>query len=874
MLTRDCRDQELRFTVHDSPDYYQLKVSVFNDDKKTEIIGEAWLNLQEVVVPGGGQNDLWHNLNCKGKYAGEIRIEITYYDSRPKQEKVSDKVRQGTPNGQDAARESMRGPREPKPPVKRRPLPADPTGASPSPAAVPDHVQTPPRGHQTPTYISTQSPLQAMEYNTPARAAQPQQHYGQSPNAYGTPPGLNAGTSNGRPLPGDRYDVYDQASDQGHNDPGYDPYNDPIAEAANRFAYEPQDTTYSLPPPEEYDDPPSPGGPPPPPPVHRSNVTAQPPPANDGYNFPPANAARNMPFTPAREDGYRHSMPEHRQENNYQAFNPAQPQARHELYGDSTSYQESPPSSAPRHHSFQEGDNYHQSPPHSAPRHHSYDERYKNYDSMQPTVESAPTTPLPHRGSASKASQYDDRGYDQVPSPAPLNLSGRGSAASGRYSANSGSTQQYYGGHSANGSPAPYQNPTGSDLSARSTYSQSNQSSYSQSSQSSRHMNDDHMGGSSGGYVPPVPPTLVAGMDPVIAREVSDRMYDNRANYNQNSTNPPRGRYPDQHYRHSSHPLSQSEAAPAPFVPAAATYDDRQSRMATNTYTPIVKPRAISPGQSPDPRVPLRKSVSPAPGASPSATGESRRLSGIPFGPDAYNALNPNIPAAPLKAVSRPGQPEFDPEAKIIMHDGREVDPSDHLPESTWAAEPEVRTPKKPAPRASPSGAHQMPSAGRRPLRQAGRPQSMQAPLPSQAPYMAGALSDSSPPAPSSGRNRLQKKAPHRNSAAAATVPQSSPLAPITPYQDNSGYAHRSLPRAATIDFAGENGHYGGGGYGNAHGHRNSYGGGSGPPIPAKVPIQPQQHYSSGPPPAESAWALLEEMKSIDLGSGRARRRG
>ncbi len=39
------RDQELRFTVHDSPDYYQLKVSVFNDDKKTELIGEAWLNL-------------------------------------------------------------------------------------------------------------------------------------------------------------------------------------------------------------------------------------------------------------------------------------------------------------------------------------------------------------------------------------------------------------------------------------------------------------------------------------------------------------------------------------------------------------------------------------------------------------------------------------------------------------------------------------------------------------------------------------------------------------------------------------------------------------------------------------------------------------
>src|SRR5437763_1772426 len=81
------RDQELRFTVHDSPDYYQIKVSVFNDDKKTELIGEAWIDLRDIVVPGGGQSDQWHQLGCRGKYAGEVRIEITYYDARPKPEK-------------------------------------------------------------------------------------------------------------------------------------------------------------------------------------------------------------------------------------------------------------------------------------------------------------------------------------------------------------------------------------------------------------------------------------------------------------------------------------------------------------------------------------------------------------------------------------------------------------------------------------------------------------------------------------------------------------------------------------------------------------------------------------------------------------------
>ncbi|RMZ90638.1 hypothetical protein DV736_g2120, partial [Chaetothyriales sp. CBS 134916] len=75
-------DQELRFTVRDSPDHYRLKCSVFNDDKKTDLIGEAWIDLKALIVRGGGQNDLWHQLNFKGKYAGNIRIEMTYYDTR------------------------------------------------------------------------------------------------------------------------------------------------------------------------------------------------------------------------------------------------------------------------------------------------------------------------------------------------------------------------------------------------------------------------------------------------------------------------------------------------------------------------------------------------------------------------------------------------------------------------------------------------------------------------------------------------------------------------------------------------------------------------------------------------------------------------
>ena len=57
---------------------------MFSEDKKTDLIGEAFVDLTAVIIPGGGKNDVWQGLTCKGKYAGEIRLEFTYYDSRPK----------------------------------------------------------------------------------------------------------------------------------------------------------------------------------------------------------------------------------------------------------------------------------------------------------------------------------------------------------------------------------------------------------------------------------------------------------------------------------------------------------------------------------------------------------------------------------------------------------------------------------------------------------------------------------------------------------------------------------------------------------------------------------------------------------------------
>ncbi|KAI1861070.1 hypothetical protein JX265_009689 [Neoarthrinium moseri] len=81
-------DQELRFTIYDLPNYYQLKLTIFNDDVTNEVIGETRINLRDIIVPGGGQNDSWRALGRYGSYAGEIKLEITYYDTRPKLKKA------------------------------------------------------------------------------------------------------------------------------------------------------------------------------------------------------------------------------------------------------------------------------------------------------------------------------------------------------------------------------------------------------------------------------------------------------------------------------------------------------------------------------------------------------------------------------------------------------------------------------------------------------------------------------------------------------------------------------------------------------------------------------------------------------------------
>lgn len=794
------RDQELRFIVHDSPDYYQLKLSVFNDDKKTELIGEAWIDLRDIIVTGGGQSDDWQTLTCKGKYAGDIRIEITFYDSRPKPEKQP----VAKPKPVDGEHHS---PSQQKVP-KRRPLPSDPlTGQAPAQAS-------PVVGH-------------------PAAPARPHAH-SQSAQ-YGNPPSLR----------GRHRDNYSPGAGSGYHDPApravHSGYPDDTFAPEHHHGHNPDVRYGQAAPYGGYPTDPAYGSGmdderPPPPPAHRSQPGAAP-------------DAKVMRKDVLRQEALR-------QPDTSNAY-PGRPVYR---------AHDSAPASVPS-----ANDPYGAMPQQlSQPRHHSYDAHYESHHrSLQPTVEDVPDSPgsglvdeYGRRGSHSHAPAYDDVVYRNDPSPAPLNLSGRSSAPSLQYGAS----------HGQSASP----DYTRSEISSRASTSQisyDGRSSY--TSYSTAHEAE----------LPAVPTSLIPGMDPSMM-EISQRINDTgrheRRHTQPYAQNPPAGsmrgrQMVDMPPSYNAPPRDSSQH----YNPQQQSHDvyDRTAVLynggAPAQYSP--SNRDISPGHSPGGQSTIRrKSVSPAPPV------ESRRLSGVPFGPDSYDALNPALSGSKPKDL--PSQDYDEINGKIITHDGREVDPSDHLPMDTWAPEPEPKAGKRSSldsnSRPALSGPQPPPPSGRKPLRI--RPASSLPP----ATYISPENKSTLPP-PSTGRNRLQKRA-NRASASPAMMsgangPGPNALSPLSqPPQERDSFVPRPPARASTFDY--ENyapppmydmpppSHYSGGRDHSA----------SAPPIPAKIPLAAAGQGNSLVPMGYShgggghgggaELTLMEEMSRIDIGSGRARR--
>ncbi|KAI9887180.1 MAG: hypothetical protein M1823_001007 [Watsoniomyces obsoletus] len=868
-------DQELRFVVHDSPDYRQLKVSVFNDDKKTDLIGETWVKLEDVLHRGGGRMDGWHSLQFKGRYAGEIRIELTYYDTRPREEPAPDRQREKekeeskTRRSPDA-RTTLSGPRQPQQ-VPRRPLPTDPAQSSrsvPLDSAYPAplrHSQSREQSHHAhrPSYHSGNGTERVPPTTTP-----PVMTEEPMPLAYGTRESVSRG-SNGQlqygHSPGPPPNQYESTFEpnqapvhpQYHREHEPEPQHHPIHTGSqhglphppHQLPYQPYQGY------REYNDTCRP----------RSRREASPEAPSPLSSNPPTSQAYDAAPPPIR---HHHSAPDYRQQPTSTAPYPVQDEVIE-----------------PRHPVI---------PPHvsAQPRHYSHDGGYQDEArAQQPYVEEeeeeedVPPPPPVHRSNTDlyMSSHGSAGGYHY--SRTPPAASQYSPAASGSVSVpgrdrNDEQQVQYATSPSSRGDSA-YSRPTHAAAPTPSSYENSPRP---MQPGPSPNMYREHRQS--------MPPSLVPGYDPrpqsespTRTRRPTEESSRWDASVIPHHALPPTQPAPSRYHRpHASQPDVAPRAAPAAFDPME---HQRSSRGAT----PIVK----STTASPDPlRIP-RKSVSPR----PVSTIEGPTMSQTPFSPDAFDAFNPHARSPTIMkdagtnrhrspgTEDGPSRSHEDPSSfdePIIGEDGREIDPSDHLPRQIWAPEPERKTPTKPATssmetrtRPTPLGAQPMPPSGRRlPRESPGRPHSMSTP---------GYAYGSEPATPEHSRRvRLQKR-DHE------MVPNSSPLGEQHRQHRSTYSTPRSLPRTSTNeqrpmpdrdDYSGRGGGGGGSPYSSSYGNggqmHSSMGGGGGglgagggapPPIPAKVPM----NGGAGGGRQDDYSALSEELRSIDIGSGSTGRR-
>ncbi|KAL8999547.1 MAG: hypothetical protein Q9169_001635 [Polycauliona sp. 2 TL-2023] len=834
-------DQELRFTVHESPDYYQLKVSVFNDDKKTELIGETRIGLEDIVIPGGGQNDTWHHLHCKGRFAGEIRIELTYYDTRPKDDKPPERSAESVrDNHQDMSRENVGGPRGPKP-LRRRPLPANPVG--PLRPGMPEHAHSAPLPHPTQPMIhqpipSHPDPRGHSEHwmDSPPPSANRQQ-YPPPSNSTGSPMGHDAyerqwmNESDRVPqdydghfgddaqvqsaalhMPASHYPVdhpEHYAEQYVPQQPQYELQNDPGFHNAHQDVYEPNSRHASLPPFATHD---------------RGHSSAE-----RVTDFPHAVHSQPPPMMP-----HGHSMPDVR--------DPPQPRFLPQT---------------PQRHSLPGGRGHSDSFP---VQQHSPNGFYDPYQDQQGAVadNDVPPPPPAHRTNSgiNPSPLSNGRSHSEscapIPGTAPLNIrKERGSFS------NSPLSQIQTNAPNANIplSTSPSHIHRYAQPSNVSATRQVHAAPTGQETRHRRSLSPVRNGN-------PLPLSLVPGYEPqTVAIEPESTTYadtttrgytNSHVATQQYSTSPGRSSQPRSH--HAATIQSQSPLQALEKVP------DRRAHRAS---APPVQPL----GASPDHRIPPRKSVSPQP---PSDSNE-RRGSGIPFGPDSFDAFNPFISSG--SAGASPGvryeTPEGAREASaqherdkklgdgpIIGSDGREIDPSDHLPTETWAPEPESKAPKKTAQvnfrfRNSPQGAQPMPQSARRPPHDgSARPASISTPMYSS--NASNAIDNISPT--TAARTRLQKK-----TRIAPAQPNSSPSVPTV----NTALQNPVLRSTASDYPLREHENYG---YGSSPTYSRHSPSGIPPPIPGKVPIaMGQEDWRRDP--------LSEELSRVDIGVGGGRTR-
>ena len=835
-------------------------------------------------MPGGGQSDDWHGLTCKGKYAGEVRIEFTYYDTRPKADNpVPEKRRESTrPDGQSPA---VGGPRE-STPIKRRPLPSDPTGASPSPVNTPEHrglrgVRAGPRElgsprhqqqpEQPPNHRSQSDTPQrrpvpdvSSQTGTPANSQSTPQRQQPAQEAYNTPP-------NSRPSYARAPLNRDESFDMSYAAPK--PYE---VQAVDSIPQHVRDSGHRRMSQDEF---------------RSSRGQAQPQP----LRVEPAHS-HSAPVLPTQHSYQPEAQQESYDYQDNQYASARSPSYAHDPYQD-PSYQVAPLRTS-RSREYEQ-DQYTSSDPYGqtryieAPPLRDLSPSHRRRSAMQPMVEDEDDMPPPppmHRPGANTlphphqelSSSYEDE------APAPLN----------------------FGRHKEEQPQIGYDSPSQSYSSNTHNHYQPSERRYTHprapTQPSSRPESRDAMAPSPlRQETTAFPSSLVPGLAPS-RQERDPPNYDAPPSYE----TPPRLRHYSEpaeyraitqyedpsHSQQLVHHQSFSSAYDYPHDPP------EQPRRTSPVYDPVplVKPRATSPGVSPryspnpaaerDSRgftrsMPTRKSVSPRP---PPVSEEhnDRRMSGVAFNPDSYDVYNPRASKSPIPDGSdeeRPGsRMEYNDKGQIVTFSGRVVDASDHLPIDNWAPEPVPKgtvKDKQPRSRAQLNGSRDLEAARQREERYQRERQdrdrlrhaaSASFDSPSNAlvtsrhdfsshnsPANAGALvlTDHNNTTPDSTRNRQQqKRAQHqRTMSSYDSPPTHSSQAP-----DSHVLRERHNP--------------------NSYGSSPSYGRQGGdsryaaaPPIPAKIPLE-MDRYGSGPGQNEDM-ALSLELQSIDIGPGSGGRR-
>lgn len=592
------------------------------------------MGLDDVIVPGGGKADLWQGLNCKGKYAGDLRIELTYYDTRAKPEKGEEII-----SVQEELRQQY-GSLQSK--VKRRPLPTNPNAPSTTPVVIPDRAppgraRHGPRDLQMPLRAGS-TPAEALSYPHSAATL-----IGQTPVH---PAAITPGVPVEQASPTQYYGEYESNPDPEVYEAQQPDFLPQLPPSNRQRGAQPRFSQRASQP-QLYQ--------------HQQQHPPQPRPLSH-IGLPHSHSAPAVPVAHEEDFLYDHDLPEALPEADYQQqhhrqrrndippgweheFPTHQPYAEDELDG---------PPPPPVH------SNSSPAVPHYGSAHgRTYAPGAARYGTTPPTARHA------HMPNSSPI-QSIEQGY----SPAQPSYGYRNPARGASFD-EYGTSPYQHSYESTPNLPSSHQSPSPigrtppfRQMPGRSSFAEPN------STPSRPHPLSQQVPRARS----PNPSAYSRHELPEAAQEVP-QYPDYRGRVRAQSANPRAASpQPPQQPQSAGRPAKNPYSIQFPVRAFASSDANPLSTSQPNSASRPLPNRASAP--------PMRKSVSPRPSMSEGS-------GAVPFSPDSFDVHNPQ-PSNGEGSGARDGR-----SGPIVGWHGQEIDPSDHLPVDSWAPEPKKKTPTK-----------------------------------------------------------------------------------------------------------------------------------------------------------------------------------